>query len=268
MLRKGLKRDILILLAVLVDDLSAYTFKNQMRRLLCQGWYKRTNFGPTVSRLLSVGDIERVLKDGKPFYRLTSKGSKRLKESVSLLKLASKSWDRCWRMVIFDIKEEKKFLREALRDKLLSLGFGMWQRSVYITPHDIEQEINQYLQAKKLFPSCVCLVARRSDLGDDRALANRVWRLEELNQEYEEFIWDCQELTKKIKEGKAKQGEWAQLWQRLKELILKDPYLPRELLPEGWLAEKARKEFRILCNNMTRSQLVNARKSGRGRPYG
>lgn len=260
MLKKGLKRDILILLAALVDEIDAYSFKNQLRRMFFDGWYKRSSFGPAVSRLLSVGEIEKIEKDGKPFYRLTSKGSKRLKENIPIFKLATQLWDGRWRIVIFDIKEENRFLRDALRDKLLSLGFGKWQRSVYITPHDIEQEINQYLQSKKLFPSCVCLVARRTDLGDDKALANRAWRLDELNKEYEEFIYDCQQLREQTGEGKVKQKGFGKLWLRYKELMFKDPYLPKQLLPEGWLAEKARKEFAKSCSKMTRSWVVRARK--------
>ena len=145
MLRKGLTRDLLILLATLVDEIDAYSFKNQLRRLYCDGWYKRSSFGPTVSHLLSVGEIEKIEKGGKPFYHLTSQGSQKLKESIPIFKLASQRWDGYWRIVIFDIKEEKRYSREALRDKLLSLGFGKWQRSVYITPHNIEKEINQYL---------------------------------------------------------------------------------------------------------------------------
>lgn len=250
MLRKGLTRDLLILLAVLVDEIDAYSFKNQLRRLYCDGWYKRSSFGPTVSRLLSVGDIEKIEKKGKMYYRLTSKGSQRIKEDIPISKLARRPWNGRWRIVIFDIKEEKKFIREALRDKLLSLGFGKWQRSVYITPHDIEQEINKYLISKKLFPSCVCFVAQRSDLGDDKALAERVWRLDELNDEYHEFINDCQELVEKIEDKKIKDKEVRDLWLVYKSLTSKDPHLPKELLPKEWLAEEARKKFAEACRKL------------------
>lgn len=250
MLRKGLTRDLLILLATLVDEIDAWSFHNQMRRWMFDGWYKRSSVGPTVSRLLSVGEIEKIEKGGKPFYRLTSKGSGKLKENIPILKSASQPWDGRWRIVIFDIKEEKKFLRESLRRKLLLLGFGKWQRSVYITPHDIEQEINQYLVSKGLFPSCVCLVARRSDLGDDKALANKVWKLDDLNDDYQDFIDNCQKLIEKIEDKTIKDKEVRDLWLAYKELLLRDPHLPKELLPKDWLAEKARKEFARACRKL------------------
>jgi len=258
MLRKSLKRDILILLATLVDEIDAYSFQNQMRRICFDGWYKRSSFGPTVSRLLSVGEIERIEKNGQLFYRLTSRGTEKLKENISLFKLADQPWDGYWRIVIFDIKEKKRALRKALRDKLLSLGFGKWQRSVYITPHNIEQEINQYFQAKRLFPFCICLVARRSGLGDDRALANKVWRLDELNEEYDDFLNECQKLEKKIEKGKVDSQQLRKLWLRYKELILNDPCLPKELLPKAWLGKRARQVFGSFCAKMVRSALVSA----------
>lgn len=250
----------MILLATLVDEADAWSFHNQMRRWKFQGWYKRSSFGPTVSRLLTVGEIEKIEKRGKPFYRLTSKGSEKLKENIPLFRLANKHWDGHWRVVIFDIKEEDKVLRNSLRRKLLSLDFGMWQRSVYITPHNIEQEISQYLESKKLFPSCVCLVARRSNLSDDRDLANQVWCLDELNEEYRDFMAKCQQLAIKAGGENIKDKEIGELWLWYKDLILKDPCLPKQLLPEDWQAKNAREEFIRFCSNLKRSHKVRARK--------
>ncbi len=251
MLKKGLTRDLLILLATLVDEIDAFSYKNIMRRISCDGWYKRSSVGPTVSRLLSVGEIEKVEKGGSAYYRLTSRGSNKLKENIPILNLAAKPWDGRWRIVIFDIKETKKFLRDAFRFKLLSLGFGQWQKSVYLSPHEIEQEINQYLQAKHLFPSAVCLVARQGDLGDDRALANRVWKLDDLNDDYQEFIEDCLDLGESMKKNRINEEKIRNLWFNYEELIMKDPYLPKELLPKEWLAGKARREFSQLWRQLT-----------------
>ena len=160
--------------------------------------------------------------------------------------MARKRWDGRWRIVIFDILEKKRKTREALRKKLLSLGFGMWQRSVYITPHDVQEEINQYFVAKKLFPSCVCFTAKRRDVGDDKVLANRIWQLDKLNKEYEKLISSCEELKEKDLTGAEKREKLKKLWQEYKQFVLRDPYLPKELLPKGWLAEKARRSFTTL----------------------
>lgn len=239
MLRKGLSKDILILLASIADDLSAYTSRNQIRQLYFDGWYKRTSFGPAVSRLLIVGNIEKIIKNGETCYRLTSAGFDLLKESIPLYKLASRSWDKKWRIVIFDISEKNRLSRDILRDKLFSIGFGRWQESVYITPHSVEQEINQFLKEEQLFPQAVCLMAGRNDLGNDRKLAARVWRLNELNEEYDELIDDLKKVFLPAA-GNGKNQKLHKLLRIYRDLILKDPMLPKELLPKGWLGERAR----------------------------
>lgn len=43
-----------------------------------------------------------------------------------------KSWDKKWRIVIFDIEEQKKKLRDEFRKRLKQLGFYSLQESVYV----------------------------------------------------------------------------------------------------------------------------------------
>lgn len=242
MLRKGLRKDILIFLAAVADEIENQSLRYQLWRLWTGEDFKSFNFSRTVSKILSIKEIEKVEKNGRVFYKLTSKGLEGLSERIPVLKLAKRPWDGYWRIVIFDIEEKRKILREKLRSKLLSLGFGMWQKSVYVTPHDIEEEINGYLKSNNLYSSCVCLVAKRSDLGDEKALAEKVWQLEKLNDEYEELTSDCQRLEKE----KIKSKEFSKIWTKYKELILKDPHLPKQLLPSYWKAEKARKVINSL----------------------
>jgi hypothetical protein len=50
-------------------------------------------------------------------------------------------WDGQWRFFMFDIPEKKKGLREILRDKLKSLGFFRFQKSVWVHPFECEKEV-------------------------------------------------------------------------------------------------------------------------------
>ena len=50
-------------------------------------------------------------------------------------------WDELWRMVIWDIPETKRELREIFRRKLASLGFVRIQGSVWVTPYPCRQEV-------------------------------------------------------------------------------------------------------------------------------
>lgn len=241
MLKKGFRRDLLILLASLVDELEYNSIRYRVWRSFTGEDYRPQSFAKNISKILQIGDIEKVEKNGEVVYRITSKGWQSLKETIPILRLAEKSWDEKWRIVIFDISEKFRKQRSALRSKLLSLGFGMWQESVYICPHKIEDEINEYFLANGLGSTCFCLVAKRSDLGNDKELSNKIWKLDELSEKYEEVIADCKKILGKeeIKNEAAK--GFRELWFKYRDLVLEDPHLPNELLPSNWRGISARK---------------------------
>jgi len=51
-------------------------------------------------------------------------------------------WDYKWRVVLFDVPEKKKKLREALREHLKQLGFIKLQKSVFVHPYECQSEID------------------------------------------------------------------------------------------------------------------------------
>lgn len=82
--------------------------------------------------------------DGTKYVNLTPKGKGRA-DKFSLDELAIKKpkhWDKKWRIVIFDIPEDRKSLRDALRRRLKILGFAEFQKSVFAFPYHCEDEIN------------------------------------------------------------------------------------------------------------------------------
>lgn len=87
-------------------------------------------------RLVSRGFLE--YKDG--FLRLTKNGKVELRglENIDFKLKKPKRWDKKWRVLIFDIKESKKSLREKIRRTLISIGFVRLQDSVWIYPYDCE----------------------------------------------------------------------------------------------------------------------------------
>lgn len=52
-----------------------------------------------------------------------------------------KKWDKKWRIVIFDIKEERKSSRDKLRRTLIQIGFKKLQNSVWVYPYNCENLI-------------------------------------------------------------------------------------------------------------------------------
>ncbi len=53
-----------------------------------------------------------------------------------------KSWDKKWRLIMFDIPEEKKLARRAINGALKNIGCVTYQKSVFITPYPCIKEID------------------------------------------------------------------------------------------------------------------------------
>lgn len=81
--------------------------------------------------------------DGKTTVRITKKGmTKALTYELDTMQiLKPKKWDKRWRVVIFDVPEKYKDLRNAFRVRLRQLGLFQLQESVYVSPYPCFDEI-------------------------------------------------------------------------------------------------------------------------------
>ena len=82
------------------------------------------------------GCLEEVEQNGQKHLNITFKGKLRL-----ISKKITGKWDGYWRIIAFDIEEERKHNRNVFRAKLVELGCRVLQKSVWITPHDISAEL-------------------------------------------------------------------------------------------------------------------------------
>lgn len=200
--------------------------------------FKRKSYYPTVSRMISVGDIKRkVDENGKVYLEITSKGQKNLRNKFPLFFRRGKKWDGKFTVVIFDIPERNRKARRALRLKLKELGFGMLQKSVWVSPYHFEESLKEFLFSRGLSPFALVFSAERLWVGDVKALAERVWRLRKINKGYKRVINILKKSTK-LKDGKEKDA-LIKAHRLYLETLSVDPLLPEELLPPYWKREKA-----------------------------
>ena len=84
-----------------------------------------------------------LLKFNGKYYELTIEGGKKLRQlELRGYKLARpKKWDRKWRVIIFDIPEKNKRVREQIRNLFISAGLFRLQDSVWVYPYDCEDVI-------------------------------------------------------------------------------------------------------------------------------
>lgn len=225
------------------------------------GQYKRSNFTHLLWRNIKTGYIEKIEKKGEVYIRLTSQGEKKITRDFPLLLLQKRKWDKRWRVAIFDIQEVNKSVRDGLRKKLKELGFGMIQKSVFISPHDIIQDLSEFIKNSGLDEVVYTFEASNLATGDVKGLANKVWNLNALNEKYREIIEiiDNKHLTiirDRVKMLNDEDPEsMVNLARELREkylaLIIKDPFLPKELLPSDWMGYEAKK----LIKNLSQTYL-------------
>ncbi|KKT96494.1 MAG: Transcriptional regulator, PaaX family [Parcubacteria group bacterium GW2011_GWA2_45_15] len=77
--------------------------------------------------------------DGRK-YCMTSRGEDKLRHwQFADFKLGRpKRWDRKWRVIIFDIPETKRKIRDQVRSLFRLAGFYLLQDSVWVYPYDCE----------------------------------------------------------------------------------------------------------------------------------
>lgn len=145
--------------------------------------YKRNNFLQTVGRSFNTGDIEKIVKNDKIYLRLTSSGRERLHRDFPILNLTQK-WDKRWLIVSFDISEKSKSVRNNLRGKLKSLGLGMLQESVWISPLSIGQDMREFVGSIGLSGQVFVMEVSGFMLGDPKQLVSNIWKLDKLEKDF------------------------------------------------------------------------------------
>ncbi len=54
--------------------------------------------------------------------------------------------DGIWKLIIFDIPESERYVRNVLRSKLQALGFKKWQNSIWASPYALDPELEKELK--------------------------------------------------------------------------------------------------------------------------
>lgn len=90
--------------------------------------------------LLRQGSIVLEKTRHGTFARLTPRGKYMLwRWGEEMPRHKKPRWDGKWRVIVFDIREKNKSVREKLRAMLTRIGFIRLQNSVWVFPYDCEE---------------------------------------------------------------------------------------------------------------------------------
>lgn len=129
--------------AIAVASTSPYFVPNLLRQRKSLQKYPKRKVSDTFYRLRKQGYIKMEEKNHQIYISLTAEGKRRAGVfQIDKLRIQKpKRWDKKWRLLLFDIPEERKISREALRGKLKELGFTQFQKSVWAHPYNCKAEI-------------------------------------------------------------------------------------------------------------------------------
>ncbi|MCF7675798.1 MAG: hypothetical protein K9N23_21715 [Akkermansiaceae bacterium] len=238
-----------------LDRLSRPTWQNLDSTF--ESWAYRSGSLRQIQRLEAQAYVEtrRDETTGKRVIRLTEKGLAAGKAGWDPGSRWSRPWDGKWRMVLFDLPETERQLRDQLRKSLSRSGFGCMQRSVWISP-DPMTELAAQLRAMPVNAESLMLLEAVPCGGESAPdMVQAAWDFKRIDLAWETLgshlkqapDRDEMQLPEAFQRWSAKEREILQRCLRL------DPLLPNALLPPGYPGKEVWNQRRKVIQTISRA---------------
>jgi phenylacetic acid degradation operon negative regulatory protein len=149
-------------------------------------------------------------------------------------------------MVIYSVPETDRGIRDRIRKELAWLGFGPLAPSTYICPHNRVQQVYEKFTDEPVV-RLDTLRCQSRGLTVDREMAARCWDLDGLNEDYRELLRTYRVRLPTYRAGHLRPQEALiermQLTYDYRKFPFRDPDLPLELLPGGWVGRDTHEMF-------------------------
>lgn len=212
----------------------------------------------SVGRLAQDGWLSSQRAGRQSEYSLTEHGQRRFAEATQRIYADNPpSWDRCWTVLL--LPDTPRPRRERIRDELRWLGFGQLGAGVMAHPSrsiaDTRSQLTELGHDK--IDDLVLMRATCADLPCDQQLARTGWDLDALARSYARFVSGFDAVRSAV--GAQPTPETAFVIRTLliheyRKIHLRDPLLPRALLPEDWIGTAAYE----LCRDLYRKVFAAA----------
>lgn len=212
----------------------------------------------------------RLRKAGLVAYRdgtrrvleLTDLGEHEIARSLKPEKFWKRKWNGIWDVLVYDVPEMERSIRDNLRGFLKRLRMGCLQRSVWVSPDDVRPEYDDLVRTvdiqfvSYLFESRTVLMREASDVVNSAWNWDRIDRIQgRYIRIYEQNLWVVQENKLSGDELCAVAREEVKAYASAME---EDPLLPNQLLPNGYLGTKVHDLHRTFVRNVA-SRLKRAK---------
>ena len=212
----------------------------------------------------------------RSFYSLTETGRRRFEHAYRrIYEDARDAWDGEWRIVLLSGDGLAATARDALRKELMWEGYGAIAHGVLAHASESTEELMDILQTSGAHDKVVALQARTLGALSSRPLKDIVdqcWRLGEVAEEYQDFVDAFRPVARAVRAGADVDPEQCfivrtLLMHEFRRVQLRDPLLPRQLLPAEWPGDTARalcREIYAACWRDSEAHLMGALETADG----
>ena len=227
-----------------------------------------------ISERLVRTSVFRLVKDGwlqsdqfgrRSYYSLTDQGRERFKQATHrIYGTPASDWDGEWCLLLLSTLDTGT--REQVRRECGWLGFGPLSANVLAHPLPDLAELD--VTIRRLGVADRLIVMRGTTIRNEaamRELTRSCWSLDDIGARYRAFVQGFRPLMTALS-ARSKRSQLSQLTeksafivrtlliQEYRKVLLRDPWLPAELLPSNWHGAAAYR----LCRNLYRRVYAGA----------
>ncbi len=221
-----------------------------------------------VSERLVRTSVFRLARDGwlqsqqigrRSYYSLTDEGRERFEQATHrIYGKPVDRWDGQWCLLLLSGLDTPS--KEAVRKECGWLGFGPMSANVLAHPTPDVADLD--VTMRRLGVADTLVVMRGQTIRGEpamRELARSCWNLDEIDARYADILQRFRPVLRALGRGAKQTPKQAfiirtLLVQEYRKVILRDPWLPAELLPANWHGAAAYQ----LCRNLYRSVHADA----------
>lgn len=204
----------------------------------------------------------------RSYYSLTATGRRRFEHAYRRIYNDPRTpWDGDWQLVLMPGDSPAATQREVLRKELLWEGFAAIAPGIMAHPSAQSDSLLDILQGTATHDKVVVLQARTLGALSSRPLKELVeecWNLGRVAEEYQSFIDHFRPVARVLRNTADLDPEQCfvirtLLMHEFRRVQLRDPQLPRQLLPTEWPGDTARAlcgEIYQLCLQKTEEHLM------------
>jgi len=220
------------------------------------------SFDQAIGRLSKQGLIVKTQGLNTPVLKISKEGTASLESGLRPDKRWSKKWNGIWYILMYDVPEVDRPYRNVLRQFLKYQRMGCFQKSVWITPHDIRPQYSDLEEAAAV-GVFACLFEAKTVLGmPTEKIVSDAWNFDRLFEIQNRFCNVYKEnlgiLLQPTLPGIENLIRLAtEEMNAFRSAFILDPLLPNQLLPRDYLGKKAH-DLHLKITNQIRHSLLSA----------